>query len=149
MLGTIRNMVSWCLAKAPTDADSLLLTSSRKEEPLEGGAETRAARPLVSMPGKHSGRLMGPVQQVHVAAPILYSNLTLQPQSFTFLIAFGKRLKPSLPEGHFCIPEPLCLKLTSILHKKTNPVICTVLHNMPKRSLTISKVEHNAFIYKL
>lgn len=35
LLGTIRNMVSWCLARAATDADSLQLTSRRKEEGLE------------------------------------------------------------------------------------------------------------------
>lgn len=84
--------MSWCLAKAPTDADSLQLTSSRKQEPLEGAAETGAGRPLASLPVKLSGRLMGPVQQVHVAGLILYSNMILQPQSFTFVIACGKRL---------------------------------------------------------
>lgn len=43
LLGTIRNMVSWCLAKAATDADSLQLTSRRKEEGAVGTGEVPLA----------------------------------------------------------------------------------------------------------
>lgn len=95
LLGTIRNMVSWCLAKAATDADSLQLTSRRKEEPLERS-------PLLGGPHQWEGDGWG---GGGAAGTRHRSDSGSKQDSAATLVhiyhCFSKQLKPHLPEGHF------------------------------------------------
>lgn len=91
-------MVSWCLAKAATDADSLQLTSRREEEPFKGAAGTGGV-PLLGGPHQWESD-GGPAGRRH------RSDSGSKLDSAATLVHihhyFSKQLKPHLPEGHFC-----------------------------------------------